>query len=333
MKKLWGVVTSILLVLAMAAGPAARTGLAFGNDKDDEKPIRLYATAMTGPIGSVDSFGQVSINGRTTHGRQIIWGGEVLQATRANARVSLDDIGDVTLAGGALARISSSSVFDGGSREMLVATLVKGEITISLSGGARAYVEACGERFAASSGASFRVSINESRAVSHVVRGTVEQVQAPERKYKIRPIGIGSNVSVRARATRQIQVQVTDENDRPIPDLPILFLLGGGGGGSLGAGTAAATSLTISTNAQGIATTSFTAGQTASSTSITASVPGTTASTTIGVSVNAAGFFTATTIGLIAAGVAGAATVAVVATQQNQTEDIQAQPPVITPRQ
>jgi hypothetical protein len=49
--------------------------------------------------------------------------------------------------------------------------------------------------------------------------------RAPQRSYRIRPVGLGSTISVVARSTRQLQVQVTDENDKPVPDLPVVFML------------------------------------------------------------------------------------------------------------
>jgi hypothetical protein len=91
----------------------------------------------------------------------------------------------------------------------------------------------------------------------------------------VRPVGLGSNISVKARSTRQIQVQVTDENDRSVPDLPILFALSGRGLGSLGGGLIPRTTFTVNTDARGIASVNFEAGDTTGNETISATVEGT----------------------------------------------------------
>ena len=174
------------------------------------------------------------------------------------------------------------------------------------------------------------------------VCGTVRAEQLPQSDYKIqvvdelgRPVTSGAQLSVRARSVRQIQVRVTDKDDRPVPDIPVVFLLGGSGGGTLGSGAAAGSTVSVTTNAQGIATTSFTAGPTPTSASVTATVPGTTATTTVGVTTTAAaGILTGTTLAIVVAAVAGGTAAAVVAVKnaQKNSEPITVLPPNITPK-
>jgi hypothetical protein len=176
---------------------------------------------------------------------------------------------------------------------VLVASLIAGDIKVRLEPGAGAFVQAADSAFAATRGASFRVGIDEEgRAALDTFSGEVSLEQQPaQRKYIVRPVGLGSNVSVRVRATRQIQVQVTDENDRPVPDLPVIFLLGGGGGqfaGSLTGGT----SVTVRTDAQGRANTTFTAGPSTGSNIISATVEATRDSWSGTINVVRAGFWT-----------------------------------------
>jgi hypothetical protein len=189
--------------------------------------------------------------------------------------------------------------------------------------------------FSAEPGASFTVAVREGSAFLQSQNPADQvQVQAQTRRYVLRPVGTGANFSVRARATRQIQVQVTDENDKPVPDVPVLFAVGAGGGGALGTGGAAAASITVSTNAQGIATTTFAAGTSPGTFSVSATIPGGQSIVAYSVTVQlAAGFFTATTITLLAVGAAAGTAVAVAARGNDTSRDtVGALPPDIRPK-
>jgi len=313
------------------------------DDSDHDRPVRLYASAFAAPIGKFLALVPVSINGRrAARGEQFIWGGEMLQAPDTGVRVELDELGRVTLGGGAIVRFATArTTFDDGTRgNVLIASLINGAITLKLQGDAGAYVEAGGSVFTSSRGASFHVGVTEGRAALTTLAGTVRVEQTAQSELNIRfvdelgrPAASGAQLSVRVRAARQIQVRVTDKNDRPVPDMPVVFALAGQGGGTLGSGATAGTSLSVTTNAQGIATTSFSAGATPASTSVTAAVPGTSASTAIGVTTTAAtGVITGTTLGIVAA-VAGGTVATVVAVKQAQgnREPVTALPPNITP--
>ncbi len=297
-----GVAVALALTTCLGTRPAS------AGEEDDDKPIRLYTTSMAGPIGSINSAGQITIDGRALRGSLFLWGGEVIQAPPdRSVRIAFDGIGQVTLNRGALARFSAAR---SESQPVLVASVLAGDVKISLQKDASAYVRASGSTFTASRGADFLVGVREGEATLSALSGVVEAGgQAPQRQYKLRPVGLGSNLSVRARSTRQIQIQVTDENDKPVPDLPVLFLLGGAGGqsaGSLSAGAIAGSSVTATTNAQGLATVSFTAGPDKVTGSLTASVEGTNNSTTLQISVSPGAGFWSMRNSLIILGVAAA---------------------------
>jgi hypothetical protein len=322
---------SIALILTLLGVSFPHSTAASGGE--DERPIKLYARAESGPIGRVVSYGAARIDGRLAEQDRLIWGGEVLQAPpNRSLHVALDSVGRVILKPGSLARFSVTSkrVDDSTVGSLLIASVVSGDMVIRLEQTAEAYVEAGGKAITSSRGASFQVGAGEGGPVIDTLSGTVTSgVQTPQGRYTIRPVGGRANVSVRLRKTREVQVQVTDENDRPVPDVPIIFSLGGSGA-ALGSG---ATTVTVTTNALGIATTSVTGTATGAS-SVTATIAGTNTSTTIGVTTAAAGILTGTTIGIIAAAVAAGTTAAVVVTQQNNDENNQiteARPPRITP--
>ena len=333
MRKRFTVTTGFLLALCLMATSmpkpaAAKTG-------GDEKPFRLRAIADSAPIGRVVSTGGVAVDGKLFTGERALWGGEMVQViSNHGASVSVDSLGEVQMKSGALFRLAASPAHDEDVRGTIVASLISGEIRMRLTHEARAYVQACGSVFLAAKGSTFRVSAQDGRALAVATVGSIsEQNPATQRRYVVRPIGMGANLSVRARSTRQIQVQVTDENDRPVPDIPIIFALGSAGAGSLGAGAAAVTTVTVRTNAQGVASTPFTAGPDPSSTTLSATVEGTRYSWTAQISVAAAaGFWSPLNTTLVVAGIAaGVATGVYLGTRSNDPLS-QNGPPDIRPR-
>jgi hypothetical protein len=304
--------TFVLLITAVVTVEMSpRPAGADDGAAEESKPIRLRAIAG-GPIGKIAmsfySKSALAINGREVQGEHFLWGGELVQAPlNRSILVSFDSIGKVTLTRGAVARFATARGESGGAEgPVLVASLLAGNMRVRLEPRAGAFVQAADSTFAASQGASFNLGVNEGEAALDTFRGTVSPQQQPaQRKYIVRPVGLGSNISVRVRSTRQIQVQVTDENDRPVPDLPVIFLLGGGGGqfsGSLTGGT----SVTVRTDAQGRANTSFTAGPSAGSNTISAIVEATKDTWTGTINVVQGGFWTLRN-SMIVTGVAAAA--------------------------
>jgi hypothetical protein len=322
-------VTTLCFVLALALIALTVPKAIYADNRDDEKPIRLRANSGMSPLGEVYSPGNVALNGKTSMGRQTIWGSELIQSLSDNgASVSIESLGTVNLKKGAIVRLAknTNANSDETNRGVLIASLVSGDITVKLQEGVSAYVQSCGSVYTSSNGAAFRVTAKEGQAIAVASFGTVELLeQTAQKKYFVRPVGLGATTSVRARSTRQIQVQVTDENDKPVPDIPIIFALGTAGAGTLGSGAAAAaTTASIQTNAQGIASIQFTAGPNAASTEITATVENTRYSWTGTLSVaKAVGFWTPLNTTLVVVGAAAAVGTGVyLGTRNNDREPI-----------
>lgn len=321
-------VTTLSFVLALALVTLTMPKASYADNRDEEKPIRLRANAEMAPLGEVYSSGNIALNGKSSLGRQTIWGSELIQALADNgASVSIESLGTVNLKKGAIVRLAKNTNVnsDEANRGVLIASLVSGDMTIKLQEGVSAYVQSCGLVYTSSNGAAFRVSAKEGQAIASASFGSVTLLdQVAQKKYFVRPVGLGATTSVRARSTRQIQVQVTDENDKPVPDIPIIFALGSAGAGTLGGGAAAAagTTATIQTNAQGIASIQFTAGPNAASTDITATVENTRYSWTGTLSVaKAAGFWTPLNTTLVVVGAAAATGTAVYLGTRNNDKD------------
>lgn len=279
------------LIVGLALGPAC----AADNNDSQERPIRLFASVRFGPIGAIKMnsliAGAVAIDGRLAQGEELIWGGELIEVLAdRTVRIALDSIGQVTLSRGAMVRLADAraSSEDAGY-EVLVASIVHGSVDLKLNAAAGAYVEAPGSAFIASRGASFRVRVEDGRALLSTLVGTVRvQDQPPPQDVNIRvvdelgrPVSSGSQFSVRARSTRQIQVQVTDKNDKPLPDLAVLFSLGNPCLGSLGLGAIAGLTMVQKTDKRGIAAVPLVAGAAKCAASIIAKVEGTNASVSI----------------------------------------------------
>lgn len=320
-------VATLCFTLALALVALTMPKPVYGDNGDEEKPIRLRAVAEIAPLGEVFSLGNVALNGKPSIGKQTLWGSELIQAMSDNsASVSLEALGTVTLKKGALVRLArnTNANSDEANRGVLIASLISGEMTVKLQEGISAYVQSCGSVFTSSNGAAFRITVREGQAIARASFGNLEvQQPATQKKYFVRPVGLGATTSVRARSTRQIQVQVTDENDRPVPDIPIIFALGTAGAGTLGTGAAAAATVSIQTNAQGIASVTFTAGESAATTEITATVENTRYSWTGTLSVAKVGFFTPlnTTL-LVVAAAAGVGLGTYYGTRNNNKEPI-----------
>lgn len=280
---------TVLLIAALMMNFSVKRAKADG----DDQPIRLYANAMTGPVGVVEwnysSRGAFVINGRACRSEQILWGGEIIESPfDASLRIRIDSIGEVTLARGSAAKLATSC----SGERALIASLFAGEIKVNLLPEAIAHVEAGDMTFAASGGAAFNIDARSGDPALKTIAGMVAAEQTTQRRYVVRPIGLGANISVRARATRQIQVQVTDENNQPAPDVPVVFSVGGGAGPALGTIAGAATS-TVRTDRRGRAAVIFLAGDIQGGTTITATVEGTRFSWTGNITVGPAGFWTA----------------------------------------
>lgn len=341
------VATALFLMVALTAGLARGPVWASDSSTDQERSIRLYASARFGPIGAIKmafvNGGAVTIDGRIARGEELIWGGELIKVlSDRKAQVTLDSIGDVILARGAAVRFTTArGEFNESSYEVLVASLVEGSIDVKLNGEAGAYLEAPGSTFMASPGASFSVSVRQGRALLSTVSGVVRaQDQPPPQDVNIRivdelgrPVSSGSQLSVRARSTRQIQVQVTDKNDKPLPDLPVLFSLGDPCLGSLGLGVAAGGAFRQKTDKRGIAAVPLVAGAARCAASIVAKVEGTNASVTIHATVkpNARFLNTQNTLIIIGALVVAGVVIGLLVSNSGSEPLTPVPPPTISP--
>lgn len=317
--------TFSIILLTLIAGALPNAARADGGDTGRGSTVRLYATAEVGPIGTIDSTGPLTINGRETYGRQDIWDGELLQASAsACALVRLDAVSQVTLMRGAMVRLATARARRGdhASRRVLVATLIQGEVAVTLQPEAEAFVQAGGVRYTTTGGAKFRLAVRDGQPALAVASGSVEaesqnearslnHVAANPADPNGQPLILDGSLSVEARSSRQVQFRVTDANDKPIPDLPIVLTLATTAGKSVGVFSGGATTVTTTTNAQGIASASFTAGPSQASGTLTANVPGTGLTKTINVKVEKP-FWTKTKMSLAGAGGVAALIVVIV---------------------
>lgn len=334
MKRYYLTVSSCLILALVSAATVRPVNAADSIDHD--KPIRLFATAFVEPIGKVDWSTRAIINGRPAPGEQLIWAGDLIQAP-ANDRVhlSLDEIGEISLSTGALARLARTHKrFESGAGGfVLIASLVKGNMKVNLIDNAEAYIEAGHRALNSTPGAAFNVRVRDGEAVVETTVGSVESNPLPQaRKYKIVAYGRGLDISVAARSSSEVQVRVTDAMDQPMPDVPVEFSLSKGIGVLGSAGKTAGTTVTVTTGPDGVASATFTAGSSTGSTSVTARAGDSSVSGNVNVSGVVAGGLSLTTKLLIGLGAGGAAAGAALALGGGHKQTQQSTPPPPTPQ-
>lgn len=354
MKRLTSQVTILCLSLALHSG----VGVAFASAADHSTEEERRPAASPAPIGQVASLGVVKINGQPLTKQSLLWAHDLLEAPPGvSARVILPGVGRLRLDPGARVRVTSADVRPSpASGPGLLAELHGGTVAVRLQPGVGACWIAGASSFLASPGADFRITVRPDGVSADAVTGEVSdlgrwavapqsavlqaaarlqdrQLKPGARRYVIQPFNKDRIpvYEVHARSSRQVQVRVTDEHDRPVPDLPVVFALGGKVG-SLKAAGVAGESVTTTTNAQGVATVSFTPSTPAGSAPVTASIPGTGASWTGTVSVLQAGFWTASAaLPVLATAGAAAAVTAVTVANKGKGGPKVAGPPVIKP--
>jgi hypothetical protein len=233
------------------------------------------------PIGIVHTFGGVTVNGRVAHALEELWGGELIEApTMTSALVVLHAIGQVTLSGGTRARLSVSSPVDSEShRSILVASLLSGQLKVALQTGALAYFEAAGSGYTASEGASFSCAIRGGNAAVETLKGSVHEEKAIREQTPLPvKVSIDRRFSAKSNGTVNVRVQVTRarsrsggatrtgagtafylvdpatvQGDEPIPNTSVRFDLNPPALGVVNP-------IRVTTDAQGFATTTVTAG-------------------------------------------------------------------------
>ncbi|MBS1807704.1 MAG: hypothetical protein JST84_05895 [Acidobacteria bacterium] len=260
-------------------------------------------------IGAAESLRGVLINGHLSSGREMLWGGEVLEAPPGSgAHLSFSAIGQVVLPSGARAKLTTETVGvtagAAAATRVLAAQLLSGNLHVKFDPQASGYVRAGDSVIAASRGANFRVEMRDGDGAVEVNQGSVMVIGnwpllAPplalnertgkalldEHRYQIRPVTLHSSFAVAPGGTKQLQMRVTNERNQAVANVPVLFALKGPG--SLGATVFGMSSLEARTNAQGIAVVTYNAAASVSTATVTAAIPGSSATTTTTANVTA----------------------------------------------
>lgn len=264
--------------------------------------VNKTAAPMQRSIGAVESLHGMIVNGRLATGREMLWGGEVLEAPKGSgARVAFPSIGQVVLNSGAKAKVSTESVglVTAGqpAQRVLAAQLLSGDVQVRFDPNASGYVRAGDSVMASTRGASFRVEMREGNGAVDVTNGSVMVIgnwpllappvlrdeasgktRLATKTYTIRPANLAASFAVGVNSSHPIQMRVTDDKNQPVADMPVKFTLQGAG--ALGMTKFGLNSVEVKTNANGIAAIPYHATASVGSTKVTAEVPGTNATTT-----------------------------------------------------
>ena len=164
------------LGLSQAALPAVALARPDGNNDGNTIPatrpriVRNAPMQTDRPIGTLETNGYVSINGRTLQGRQSVWNGELIQAT-APVAVALPALGQINLTNDGVVQVSKS---DNGEQSTLLASVYEGEAEIALAPSANAYLEAGGKTWVASGATLLKLSMKSGQPVLTTTRGSVK---------------------------------------------------------------------------------------------------------------------------------------------------------------
>lgn len=264
--------------------------------------INKSSTLLDRSIGAAESLHGMIVNGRLTTGREMLWGGEVLEAPKGSgARVAFPSIGQVVLNSGAKAKVTTESVglVTAGQtpQRVLAAQLLSGDVQVRFDPNASGYVRAGDSVMAGTRGASFRVEMREGNGAVDVSNGSVMVIgnwpllappvmrdeasgktRIEAKTYNIRPANLAAAFSVGLNSSHTIQMRVTDAQNKPVADVPVKFTLNGAG--ALGMTKFGLNSVEVKTNANGIASIPYHATANVGSANVTAEVPGTNATTT-----------------------------------------------------
>jgi hypothetical protein len=327
------VATSLCAVILLSVAVSPRSARAESPSAENDRPIRLYVTASAGPIGAVASKGVLTINGHEASVGQLIWSGDLLNSgNTSRVSVSLESIGEITLATGTTVRLATRHTTLGEDAKgfTLIASLARGEIAVTLEQAASAYLRVGRSEYASSEGAAFLASARGGLASIAVKVGEVRvEAQSNQHQYTIRPVGHGSSIKVPAGGLRRLQVQVL-EDDKPVPGVGVMFVLDTSGAviGLLGLGTLTGTTANVVTDADGMVAVQFVARNSSGSSPISATVEGTRVSWTGQITVTSGG--TSRSKGWAIAVLVGAGAAAGIGYALTREKDsLQAQPPVV----
>ena len=327
------VATGLCAVILLSVAVLPRSGRADSPGADTDRPIRLYATASTGPIGVAGGNGAFTVNGQAASAGQLVWSGDLLNSGSASrVSVSLESVGEITLARGTTVRLATRHTTF--SEEVkgftLIASLARGEIAVALERTASAYLRVGRSEYASSEGAEFLASAREGLATIAVKVGDVRsEGQSGQHQYTIRPVGHDSSIKVEAGGLRRIQLQVL-EDDKPVPGVGLLFKLDTSGAviGLLGLGTLTGTTANVVTDADGMAAVQFVARDSSGSSPISATVEGTRVSWTGQITVTSGGPSRSKGWAIaVMVGAAAAAGIAYALTRDKSS--LEAQPPIV----
>jgi hypothetical protein len=174
---------SLLLISIAGVAPVSRTAYGYDHTEHYSYLIRRDRVASPAMVGTIDSPSLIMINGRETQGSKVIWSGDLLELpTDTSARLILDFMGVLALAGGAIVRLSTSSAsLQDGEGRVLIASLMDGDMVVDLRHGGDVYIEAGQSIITASGKVSFRIRVRNGIEKVDALKGEVAIQARPKR--------------------------------------------------------------------------------------------------------------------------------------------------------
>ena len=222
---------------------------------------RSTPRTVSSPIGSIQAFGTVRINGRVVQRGDLFWNSDRIECPQnSSARIVLYELGEILVSSDSVARISIDN------RAVVIASVSSGKVNISLRDSVEGVVTTPGSIYQTSAGAAFQVLVRTEGTELRLSRGKIvreleDQQMIPvkvsiDRQFKART---NAAVTVRVRVTKpanrrtSMAMYFQQPQDEPIANTPVRFDLNPSALGD-------ANPVRVMTDSQGYATTIITAG-------------------------------------------------------------------------
>ena len=185
---------------------------------------------VSSPIGTIQAFGSVIINGRAVQKGDTYWNFDLIECLQnSSARITLPNLGEILVSSGTTARFSIDGQY------VVVASVSAGSVNIKLRDSVEGVITARGRIYQTSAGSELNVKARNDRTELRFSKGAIvreldDQQIMPvkvsiDRQFKART---NAAVTVRARVTRQTaratsMASYFQQPEEPVANTPVRF--------------------------------------------------------------------------------------------------------------
>lgn len=168
-----------LSTLLILSGSPLRSSAHVRNIEPPAPVLYVSANPASMPIGTFEATSRLVINGRVVDNHGALWNDELLHVPMgASARADLPGIGQITLAGGTMAKLmtNAAAITPADRARMLTMVILSGNLSVQLAPGTGAYLLTGGRTYTATAGAVFDLNIRTEQPEINNRRGEVRHI-------------------------------------------------------------------------------------------------------------------------------------------------------------